>query len=461
MKKKLAMIIAATMVMSMAFGVTSMADYQVNEDLDLETPVTLNVYGPGLFTTGEDGQTDLVSGISQPGYDVIVERWNELYPNCELVIEDIPWDNWQAGIQTACLSGDVDVIIHGATLTDITTDLAPYLEADPDYADQIFATAARRTTEHPDEYKISGISVVVGICNAVIDKQKFEDFGVELPTTDWTPDDLLSLAEQLTGTDPVTGEESYGIQWIQPGGTNLLFNYISWANAFGAEVFTYGETLDDCVVDYTCDESVAAFEFIEELAQYGSPEAKEGLAVSETPDGTNDWAIMLGEGIVSWYYQAVAAGLEDRYEFITMPICVDGEYAGVPTPYAGDVNLAMYYETDKPDWSWEFIKFMTSDDVAVQWVADTLRIPNNVAGADALRSVLPDDVVDTINYALESLPENYTNATNKVQNSVSFGATQNTMNTMVDNVINGYMTPEEAAQAMQDYVEEYLAGDVE
>lgn len=55
---------------------------------------TLKLYGPGLFTTvGEEGSTDIVTGISKPGYNVVIDRWKELYPNVELQIETIPWDN--------------------------------------------------------------------------------------------------------------------------------------------------------------------------------------------------------------------------------------------------------------------------------------------------------------------------------------------------------------------------------
>ena len=40
------------------------------------------MYGPGLFTdVGLDGSTDIVTGISKPGYSVVLERWKELYPN--------------------------------------------------------------------------------------------------------------------------------------------------------------------------------------------------------------------------------------------------------------------------------------------------------------------------------------------------------------------------------------------
>ena len=66
--------------------------YQVNQELLASEGTTLTLYGPGVFTeTGADGSIDLISGVEKIGYNVLIERWNELYPNCELVIEATSW----------------------------------------------------------------------------------------------------------------------------------------------------------------------------------------------------------------------------------------------------------------------------------------------------------------------------------------------------------------------------------
>ena len=86
-----------------------------------------------------------------------------------------------------------------------------------------------------------------------LDKQKFENFGVELPSSDWTYDDMLALAEKLTGEDPVTGEQTYGIQYYAAGENNIWANQVFWANSLGADIFQYHTNVDDAVVDYMCD----------------------------------------------------------------------------------------------------------------------------------------------------------------------------------------------------------------
>lgn len=456
MKKTLSVLVCLVLALLMLAG-SALADYQVNTTLDQSKEITLNVFGPGVFSVGPEAVTDLVSGLTKPGFNVIINRWNELYPNVKLVIEYCGWDSWQANITTACLEGNVDVIMHGATMVDLTKDLAPYVQGDPEYAAQIYALASRRTTANIQEFKVSGISLSLSPAVAIIDKQIFADYGIDLPTKDWTYDTLLELAAKLTGTDPVTGEQTYGYQMWASGANNLWMNYVQAANSVGAKIFKYGTSVKDTVVDYKSPEAIKAWEILRDLSQFCSPESLEGVGVTEVLNGTNNWAILCKEGPISLHFEAKAAGLSDRYMFLNLPLCTEGEYKGLPTPHAGDNNMAIYKDSDAKEWAWEFIKFMNTDPVATQWVIDGMNWPNNKAGKELAISLIGEELASTMDFCLSSLPLNYNNATNDVFNNVSFGATTNAQITAVSNVINGYMTPEEAAQYMQDYVDSYLA----
>lgn len=309
MKKNLKKLMAVALCLGMITSSAAMVSaaeadeagsdgYQINEELAAGEGTTLNLYGPGIFTeTGADGSLDLISGVEKPGYNELIAHWNELYPNCEVVIDAIPWDSWQTNITTACMSGDVDIIIHGATMTDLTEDLGPYIEKDPGYLDKIYQTASRMTTDDMTKYKVSGVSITVSPAGVWLDTEKFKDYGVEIPTAEWTYDDMLAAAEQLTGTDPVTGEQTYGVQYYDAGANNLWFNQVWWANSLGADIFTYNTNVSDAVVNYTCEESVKAFQMVADLAQYASPDVREGVGVTKVFDGTNDWAMLMNEGI--------------------------------------------------------------------------------------------------------------------------------------------------------------------
>ena len=455
MRKALSIVLALALVLGLCS--TALADYQVNEALK-DSSVTLTLFGPGVWAVGEEDSTDLVTGVTKPGYHVVKERWAELYPNVTLDIQETGWDSWQTAITTACLSGDVDIIAHGATMVDLTLDLADLCAAEPDYMAQINATASRITTDNPSVYKVSGISVSLNPIVVWCDSEIFEHYGVDLPTGDWTFADMLAIAEKLTGTDPVTGEETYGIQLQAMGQNNLWFNFVTMANSLGATVYEYGATLADCKVNYLCDESIEAFRMIQAFAPFCSPEAKEGLAVDESLSGNNNWAMVIREGPVGAYQEMEANGLVGRYKAVTMPLCTQGRYEGKPTPHAGDNNLAIYKDAKNKELAWEFIKFMTTDPAMIQWVADNGALPNSKDSEAAIKSLVAEEYVAPIMFCLNNIPENYNNATNYVMNNVSFGATTANLITAVSNVLQGFSTPEEAAKLMQDGVDEYLAG---
>ena len=97
-----------------------------NNGLDPNEKVTLHLYGTANFIdVGAEGTIDLVSGVEMPGYNELIAAWNEKYPNVEVVVETCPWDNWITSIQTAVLSGGVDIILHGATMTELCEPLDP------------------------------------------------------------------------------------------------------------------------------------------------------------------------------------------------------------------------------------------------------------------------------------------------------------------------------------------------
>ena len=135
---------------------------------------TLKLTGPGLFTTvGENGAVDLITGVKKPGYDVVVKRWNELYPNVKLEIEPIPWDNWKAVMQTAALSGDVDVLVHGASLVTISEPMTEFFKKYPEVEDLISMPSVRKNElDAPmTEYVPYGITVTVNPVVMVLDKR--------------------------------------------------------------------------------------------------------------------------------------------------------------------------------------------------------------------------------------------------------------------------------------------------
>lgn len=425
--------------------------------LDMSKEVTLNILGPGLFADiGEEDKKDLVTGDETQGYHVVVERWNELYPNVTLNIEPISWDNWQSVITTACLSGDVDVILHGASMVDMTEDLTPYIEATEGFTDSVSAFAIRHDKEDLSKIKVSGMPYTVNANAVWLDVEKFENFGVKLPDASWTFEDVLTLAEQLTGTDPVTGKECYGLLPLGVGDANLPLNFNFVGNALGVKVYDYKTSYADTVVDYIESGAIDAFALLAEMGKYMSPEAKEGAVQSIPFDSNADWAISFTPNVIANYKEMKANGTEEKYQLINLPCAVAGDYSGEPVCYLGDNNIAIYKDSSNKDWAWEFIKFMTSDSIVSQWILDAGAIPNSLEAKEKISEVYGESMGDAVNSILTNVTKDFISTENQAY-CTAYGTAVSSMTTTVSNLFNGYMTPEEAAEYMQQISDEYKA----
>ncbi len=316
---------------------------------------TLKLYGPGLFTdVGPDGNTDIVTGVSKPGYNVVVDRWKELYPDVELQIETIPWDNWKAACQTAALSGDVDIIIHGSSIVPICEPLSDYLEKDPQVKDSVGMMAMRKNSDIAplSEYIPYGLTVTVNPVMVVVDKEIFEHYGLELPDSEtWTLDDVMELAKAATGTDPVTGKQTYGMGMIEAASANK--NYIWASRAFNNTIYEWGDSLATTNVNFVNDTTKEVLNYLTELSKYASPDYMEGLDKANAYTEDNNLAIMITESAYSAYNTIKAAGLEDKYMFGRFPNS-GGEFGDGSVSHMGDWNMAICTQlTEGSGWDFE------------------------------------------------------------------------------------------------------------
>ena len=373
MKKLIAMLLALVMVLTLVACGGSAAPAATEapkaeapaaaEAPKAEAPaekVTLRLYGTANFIdVGPDGMIDLVSGVEMPGYNELIAAWNEKYPNVEIIVETCPWDNWIASITTAVQGGDVDIILHGATLTELCEPLDPYLEKDAAYADMLFATENRRFGDL-SKTMVSGIQYVIEPSIAYIDLEILEHYGVEAPTADWTWEDLIAIAEACTGTDPVTGNDTYGVQLCYTHNQNIFQNYYQLAMAYGATPITYGATAAESTVDFSDPAVARAFADIERLAACCAPNVREGANVVVDLAADNNAAIRWRTLAYDQYRKIVAAGIEDRFLFLPLPVVEEGPMAGSQSTYFGSYNMAIANNSKNKDWAWEFIKWMTT-----------------------------------------------------------------------------------------------------
>lgn len=450
-KKILATIL--TLVLLLTSVGTAFADYQANPDLVAKEKATITVYGPGLFGSGAEGTTDIVTGVSKPGYNEIIAKWNEYYPNCELIIEDIPWDSYESAIRTAALAGGVDVMVHGH-IAGLYDDLRPYLESDEEMNAAIYEDSNLTHLYTADETagEIRGLDVYFSPAVVWVDKEIFANYGVELPAQNWTIYDLLETARKLTGTDPVTGEQTYGLQAMSVGGGNIQFNFPIASDAIDSTVFSFAENGTDWTFDYTTEGAVEAFNIIAEMAKYASPEMIEGLDVSEGVDGETNWAMIIKQLSLSDYLGVKNLGLEDKYTFVNLPVSL----AGNQVTWLGSTGTSIYNQSPNKDWAWEFIRFMHLSDFANEWLVANGFLANGVGLISALGAYMTEEDVAKLDYILSNIPEGYSSSWNLNRNGTLLNINGTGLVTAVGNVYKGIMTPAEGAAFLQQAAEDYL-----
>lgn len=304
---------------------------------------TLKMYGPGLFAdVGQDGNVDMITGVTKPGYQVVIDRWKELYPNVELDIEPIPWDNWKAALQTAAISGDVDILIHGASLGPVVEPLKPYLDANPEYIAQVTMTTDRKNADLAplDQVNPAGVTVALNPVMLVINKTIFEDYGVEIPDyKTWTLDDLLEAAKATTGINPKTGKETYGISPIKA--SDAFKNYIWVARAKNNEIFEWGDSIKNSKVNFVSDKTAEVLDYITEFKNCTSPDYIEGLDLTNAWTEDHNIAMVIVENAYNVYNTLKTNSLEEQYMLAALPQIEDGPYKGITSSHFGDWHMSI------------------------------------------------------------------------------------------------------------------------
>ncbi|GHV43251.1 hypothetical protein AGMMS49546_24280 [Spirochaetia bacterium] len=417
--------------------------------------------GCGAFSvTGLNGTIDAISGHELPGYKMIVDEWNKQHPDVTLVIEAYPWDNWQAAIQTAVLAGGVDVIIHGATLTDLSTPLNDRVKADSAWAEKRLSYSTRRSdTLGPlNNFYITGIPVTIAPMVVMLNKDILAHYNVKLPDDKWTWDDLLAIAKATTGTDPVTKEKTYGFQFHNSHSNNEIWkNFANLGYGLGANpTVQYGANAKSTQVTYNDANAMKIWNFIGELAKYTSPSDREGIDVSD-PAGDLNIAIYFSESPVGSHDKLKTAGVLDKYYVQSLPRVNSGTLRGDVTPYCGDSNLAICKTSTQQDLAWEWIKFSTTNEVAIKYYIECGGLVNHKDFYSGLNKFVPQSWVEAMGRDIAKIPDTYTPASGMYTNNISFGNLNATIGQGMRMLMMGTGSPNDAAAAVQKMVDEYKA----
>lgn len=413
----------------------------------------LRMMGPGRFAdNGPDGKVDLISGVELAGYNELIALFNEEYPNVEVQVDAIPWDSWQAKVQTAAAGSQTDIIMHGATVVDVVRDLTPYLESSPEVAEALAAGPAIRRANEEDYTSVipAGIPYLLTPCYVLLDKQIFEDFGVELPDTDWTFDDFIAIAKATTGANPRTGEQNYGCYNFTGSDSNIWKPYMIYSFAKGVENVEFAVDKFETQFHFTTETGVGVFETLNEIFQCMGVGYLENVGQEKIGYEDNVIAMYMAESPVEINNIIAANGLSDRYAFTSLPVQETGVAA--TSGFCGDNNFAISKTADRDDLAWLFISWMITSEKAQDWVIRAGSIPSTKAGQDMLSSDLP--YYEAVQTLFSSYPKNFFYASTPYWDN-SYGTSNSVMCSNLASMYAGTITPEACAQAVQAGIEEY------
>ena len=145
-----------------------------------------------------------------------IEDWQKAHPEIKIIFEHTPYTGYDSKILTRIAGGAAPDIIatevnYFVTFAskEVLENLSPYVEKDPEFGqEEFFPEILGRFTRDGKLYAVP--RDVAPFACVFYNKQLFDQAGIPYPTDDWTWDDLLRIARQLTKKDTSGRTVQYG-----------------------------------------------------------------------------------------------------------------------------------------------------------------------------------------------------------------------------------------------------------
>ncbi len=267
----------------------------------------------------------------------------------------------------------------------------------------------------------------------------FEAAGVPLPTDDWTLDEFYAACAALTDAE----KGIYGIR-MPINWSDRQLNYFA---RFDAPVFTE----DGKEVAFNNEKGLAALKFLNKMV------VEDKVATSPAD------AIAIGSSFGSMFRnQQIAmeeSGLWSLPGFLSTPLEFRWDVVMAPkgakqASKAGVLNWAISADSEHVDLAWDIIKFFTSTEGMCEIASACMALPGSAdetANAIIAQQEIPGNIEAFVKMAsLLDLSDQRT--TKKTE-------TLNEFNILVEQMLNGDLTPEDTLAQMTENMNAVLAED--
>lgn len=302
-----------------------------------------------------------ISNWGNPGdeklYQAAIDRFNTRYPNVTVTnnfTQVVNWSDYINKILSSIAAGDAPDVINIATegvefglSKDLFQPLTNYVQEDSSVqalVNDIDPNLIAGFTKDGDTY------LLPNNWNAMVvyyNKAMFDAAGIQRPSEDWTWDDFLAIARQLTtgsGSDKVYG---FGLQ-------TYTFAYFPWLYSNGGSIAS--DDLTKPALD--TPQTIEAVQFLQDLV------LKEGVAPD--PSGTEANQLFQGGKIAMTAAPANLSAIlveDPNFDFGILPMPMKAEKKTV----FGAAGFAIYKSSPNQDLAWELVKELASQDTQAGW----------------------------------------------------------------------------------------------
>ncbi len=391
--------------------------------------------------------TDPISGEARKGVHVLEEEFEKLNPSIDLQYVLMGWDDYQKKTQTMIMAGEADVYqapgIGTLAEQGLLEPLQPFIDKDNfDLSVYIDGQVDGWKVVGSDDTEptIYGLPLIGDTRYIAYDKQIFDDWGVPYISANPTPEELIEAAKKMTGTNPKTGKENFGIYHKGRDAGDTVMNL----SEFYGGTWGTGARSSELKVNFDTPEMLKAFETLIEINKY----APSGVMLTQGGEnfGKNDNNIAIdmrcNPAVLN---NIIALGENDRYGlaylFVNENEKMGGLFAGSPIVIAANSKAK--------DAAWEYIKF-TSTDFFMNYFWENQRNE----GLPTLKSVLElDDVKNNSNIALMFDSMKYLWTPRYVYRA---GQARQILTTAIEDATLNNVNPKEALQKAQKEVDEWI-----
>lgn len=343
--------------------------------------------------------TDAVTGATVPGINHLQDAFNAANPDISLEIISIPWGEGATAYSAkteammlgneACLYEMPAAPAYGRR--GMLENLDDLIAKDADFKN-VWGTQldTARSWGPANPKSLFYIPNNTGERVVQWDAKLFEDWGVEPLSKQPTLQEIEEKAPKLTGTDPVTGEQTYGY-WYQ--GKYAVWQFMAIAHALGASWGSMDEK-GIMTINWDTPEFLAALEWFVKMSKFAPAGALAGDGMPQGFLSDENTVAIIPEGEAGYFVTPFLASPELATRFRT-----SFNFKGADG--IGGLNssspLAMAASCENKDAAWTALKWLAGSPEASKYYFESNgRLPTTADASVALPqiSALPDgDVI--------------------------------------------------------------------